>query len=148
MVAKDAILPLQTALHALLVADPGLIAIIGTRVHDEVPQNQVFPYIIIGEFDSTEWRTMGDNIAGSRHGEEIILTIHIWSTKQGFKEAHEIHEELHRLLTDKDDSGLTIAGFDLNFIMYASTDTIKEVLKGGRVARHVIARWRVKLQQT
>lgn len=143
MVVKDAILPLQTAIWVLLNGDTPLTDL--APIFDEVPQNLVFPYVRIGEFSTSEWRTMGDSTAGSRNGKEVAITIHIWSTDIGNEEALKIKNEIDRLLGDI--ITLTITGFDLNFIMTEGTDTIRETLAGGRVARHVICRYRAKVQQ-
>lgn len=97
-----AALPLQTAVRAKLLADAALMDVIH-GVHDEVPENAPFPYVVIG--DVTE---VPDD-AHDRQGLTTTITLHIWSRYRGFKEALEILVHVDRVL---DRQPLAVDGFE------------------------------------
>ncbi|MGV6872553.1 DUF3168 domain-containing protein [Pseudochelatococcus sp. B33] len=49
--------PIQTAVHALLLADTGLSAIVGTRVFDRVPSDAQLPFVY-----TSGWQMIGDEL--------------------------------------------------------------------------------------
>jgi len=49
---------LRSAIHAALVADGALLALLGgAHVYDEPPRNAAFPYVTIGEARVIDWST-------------------------------------------------------------------------------------------
>jgi hypothetical protein len=70
------------------------VSAIGYPTFDHVPQDSVFPYVVIGDDTSIPWDT-SDSL-----GSETTCTIHVWSRHRGRKEAKEImrtiYEALHR----------------------------------------------------
>ena len=73
----DHSLQLQTALVAAIEADPGLTALIASRIYDYVPQSPQYPFCRIGPMTSEPFE--GDCITGN----EIRLTIHGFTKDYG-----------------------------------------------------------------
>lgn len=72
---------LQQAIHAALIADAPLLALLGgPRVHDDVPRGTPFPYITFGQSTARDWGTSTED------GEEHLLTVHVWSRQAGRKQ--------------------------------------------------------------
>lgn len=74
-------LALQRALRAALVADGGVAALVGDRIHDAVPRTAAFPFLTLGDARSADWST------GTEAGTEHRLTLHAWSRARGKAEA-------------------------------------------------------------
>src|SRR4249920_2053529 len=109
---------LRSAIHAALVADGALLALLGgAHVYDEPPRHVAFPYVTIGEARVTDWSTGGDK------GEEHQLTLHAWSRQGGHKEAHLIAGALLQAL---DDAPLTLADHHLVNLRFSVADVRRE----------------------
>lgn len=65
----------------------------GRRVFDETPENEVFPYIVMGALISRDW---SDKFVP---GQEVHSTIHIWSQYAGKTEVLIIGDEVLQALT-------------------------------------------------
>jgi len=91
-------LALQTGLYERLVSDVQLKALVGDppRIYDHVPQGTVFPYITIGDIQTTDWSTSTEN------GEDHRIIVHSFSRYKGRKEAREIEKRIYELLHDGD----------------------------------------------
>ncbi len=64
---------LQSAVHARLIADATLTALLGgPRVYDRAPHGQAYPYVTFGQSVTRDWST------GSDRGDEHVLTLHAW----------------------------------------------------------------------
>jgi hypothetical protein len=70
-------LALQKAVHAALVADAGVGALVGDRIFDAAPRVATFPYVTLGDARATDWST------GSEDGSEHRLLLHVWSRERG-----------------------------------------------------------------
>lgn len=87
---------LQKAVFAALSADATLSGLIGAgRIHDDAPQQTVFPYLTLGQSTARDWSTATDE------GAEHVLTLHVWSRAAGKKEAHAIMRALRQALHDQ-----------------------------------------------
>ena len=76
--------PLQRALHAALLADPGVSALVGGRVFDRVPRpapGTAAPYLLIGEASAS------DRSCTAVAGEEHTLQVTAVSRAAGHGEA-------------------------------------------------------------
>lgn len=86
---------LQKTLWTELTADTALMALV-TGVFDSaaVPQNEVFPYVTIGE------ATFTDRSSHTHRGFAAEVTIHVWdqSDNRGRKKVQEIQAQIDRLL--------------------------------------------------
>lgn len=90
----------QGALVAALKAAP---AIAGGRIHDNVPESPVFPYLSIGsEQVIDDGNSCGD-------GWEVFSDVHVWSRAVGYVEA----KQIMATAVDKIMAITTIGGFSL-----------------------------------
>jgi hypothetical protein len=122
---------LRAAIHDALVADGGLLAVLGgARVYDEVPQDAVFPYVTLGD------ARIADASTATEAGLEHRLTLHAWSRQGGHRQAHEIAGALLQAL---DDAPLALDGHDLVDLRFALADIRREA--DGRTY-HALLRFR------
>lgn len=89
-------LPLQEAVYAALSADTVLMSII-SAVYDEVPGDDepTFPYVTIGQDTAVPFDTKTST------GEEITLSLHVWSRYRGRTEVKQIQGHLKRILHEQ-----------------------------------------------
>jgi Protein of unknown function (DUF3168) len=107
-------------------------------VYDSVPEGRSYPYVEIGEIEETLSNVFGKN------GRALIVSIHIFSDQDGYKEAELILEQLNILL---DDTLLpNPAGWRTNQSEYAIGTAQKEF--DTVEIRHVIARYHIDVTQT
>lgn len=86
---------LQKAAYQALKADSALTALLGSAwLHDDVPQNTAFPYVVLEQMRLNDWST------GTELGSEHILMLHIWSRYDGKREALEIADAIRSALDD------------------------------------------------
>lgn len=91
----DAGFALQQALHARLVSQAPIVALLGgPRVYDDVPQRAEFPYVTFGQSVERDWSTGGDD------SREHMVTLHVWSRAYGRKETQAILEAARASLHD------------------------------------------------
>jgi Protein of unknown function (DUF3168) len=122
---------LRTAVHDALLADAGLVAVLGgPKVYDEPPRAAAFPYVTLGE------TRIADLSAGSEPSQEHQLTLHAWSRQGGHREAHLITGALLQAL---DDAPLTLAGHHLVNFRFAVADVRRE---GDGRTYHALVRFR------
>ncbi|MGG3624397.1 DUF3168 domain-containing protein [Bacillus gobiensis] len=81
---KTALFELQKALFQRFTNDTALSSKVDGRIYDAVPENTPYPYVSIGEPTNNPFDTK------SSLGENIILSVHCWSSYNGKKEAYEI----------------------------------------------------------
>jgi hypothetical protein len=77
------ILNVQDAIFQRLTDDPGLSSVVN-GIFDKVPENENFPYVVLGRCYGTPYRTK------TTDGERIELTLDIWSGDNGKKETIDI----------------------------------------------------------
>jgi hypothetical protein len=77
-------LALQKAMRAALLAHAPLTAIIGTKLFDAAPQGTAPPYVVFERIETRDWSTK------DQRGFEHMVTIHVWSKREGKREAYEI----------------------------------------------------------
>jgi hypothetical protein len=95
---------LQKAVHTALTGDAGVIALVGSKVFDDVEKDyEDFPYITIGEDVLTEFDTDG------QQGQVATVTVHTWSRYKGRKEAKQIQSAIYDVLHH---GSLSITGFN------------------------------------
>ncbi len=129
-----ALLEIQKAVYAKLTGDATLMSKI-TGVFDAVPQNQAFPYIVIGDGTEITWDHMG-----GKRGYEVTMTLHIWSRYNGYAEALGILAELNRLL---DRAVLVVAGFATVQCAYEWSMPSRDP---DGITRHLPARYRLLVE--
>jgi hypothetical protein len=122
---------LRGAVHDALVADAGLVSLLGgPKVYDEPPRAAAFPYVTLGETRIADYST------GTEAGEEHQLTLHAWSRQGGQREAHLIAGALLQVL---DDAPLTLADHHLVNFRFSIADVRREA--DGRTY-HALVRFR------
>ncbi len=126
----DAQWPLQGAIHAALVADVTLDGLISGRVYDHVPQDSVYPYLVIGDATARDFDTKTED------GMEHTLTVHSWSRYRGLSEAKAIMAATADVL---DGQGLTVTGHALTLIRFEFSATF---LEPDGLTRHGVQRFR------
>lgn len=108
---------LQMAIHALLTGDINLTEMLGgPHVYDEAPARLKLPLVILGPVTTLDWGS-SDSV-----GDEIEITIEIWSSKRGKVEAMNIAARIRELLEtmtfDGSDHRLVLIHFVSNDISY------------------------------
>jgi hypothetical protein len=84
---------LQKVVYAALAADATLTTLLGgAAIHDAVPQNAAFPYVVIDQTQIRDWST------GTEPGAEHMLMLHVWSRHAGKREAYEIADAIRAAL--------------------------------------------------
>lgn len=121
----DPSLALQGVINTRLRSQVSAVA---SRVFDEVPQDVVFPYIEIGEFQTV------DDGAQCHDGVEVYATLHVWSRASGQVEVKTIAGAVRGALHEVDlDLGaawqfLEIAHQDSRYLKDPDTKTRHAVL--------------------
>jgi hypothetical protein len=111
----NALFALKKAIHARLVGDAALIALLGgPNVHEEPPRGAEPPYLVFGEARVRDWSTVSDR------GHEHALTIDCFSKQPGVLETLALAERVEDLLQDAALAldghrlvNLTVIGIDL-----------------------------------
>ncbi|WP_158266756.1 DUF3168 domain-containing protein [Alsobacter soli] len=117
------ILALRTALRALLVADPALVALLGgERVYDEPPRGAEPPYVTFGEASARDWST-----GGCQHALALVA----WSRQGGDAEVLAVLDRIAALCADPP---LALAGNRLVLLRVASQETARPDKAGLRRA--------------
>lgn len=116
---------LQEAIYTKLSSD------LTESVYDEVPQDAVKPYVVVGDDTFNEWGT------GSTNGFDTTITIHSWSAYEGRKEVKELQENIYLSLHRKN---LSIVGYNVVDIFQEFSETI---LDPDGITRHGVQRFRV-----
>jgi hypothetical protein len=110
-------LALQKAVVAALVADAAVGALIGDRIYDAQPRDAIFPYLTIGQVNTTDWST------GTEDGGEHQLTLHAWSRERGKRECYAIGEAVEAALHD---AALTLDGHALVNLRFEFAETRRD----------------------
>ncbi|MEQ1615185.1 MAG: DUF3168 domain-containing protein [Hyphomicrobiaceae bacterium] len=109
---------LQKALHAQLITDAALNAVLGApRIYDDVPRQPTFPYVTYGGSTVRDWST------GTDDGHEHAITLHAWSRGAGRKPTHELLGALEAAL---DQQPLALDGHRLISIRHEFSDVRRE----------------------
>ena len=129
---------LQKSAYTTLRADSALQAFIGNpaRVHDHVPQDSAFPYVVIGEATAREFDGKTED------GMEQTVTLHTWSRDRGLKETKEI---MAAVVDALDQVALTVTGHTLVLLRFEFSDTF---LDPDGLTRHGVQRFRAVTQKT
>jgi hypothetical protein len=105
---------LQKAAYQALKADAALTTLLGSEwLHDDVPQQASFPYVVLEQMRVNDWST------GTERGSEHILMLHVWSRYDGKREACEIADAIREAL---DDAELTLDDNRLINLMHQYSD--------------------------
>ena len=123
----------QFALQQTIFSTLNVSAITSTLscgVYDDVPQDASYPYIAIGEENTTEYDTK------DLDGGEQAINIEVWSQYKGSKETKQIMDKIHDLLHN---SNLTVTGFNLINLRFEFSDIMRDP---DGITRHGVMRFR------
>jgi hypothetical protein len=134
--APEAMLPIQRALYGRLTGDTELMSTV-TGVFDYVPEDDVYPFVVIGE--ATE---IPDNRHGG-YGRQTVVTLHVWTRYRGHSKGLAIAAQITALL---DHQPLTITGLDHIVTRFEFSQTLTDPEPPGDI-RHVVLRYRVVTEQ-
>ncbi|MFK4797787.1 DUF3168 domain-containing protein [Streptomyces sp. MPA0124] len=136
MTAPAPMLPAQTAVYARLTGDATLAGMV-SGVYDYVPEDVAYPFVVIGE--ATE---VPDNRHGG-FGRETVITLHVWSRYQGYRQALRIGAQVTALL---DHQPLTLPGLVWIATRFEFSQTLTDPEPPGDI-RHLVLRYRVVTEQ-
>ncbi|UDQ87348.1 DUF3168 domain-containing protein [Xanthobacter autotrophicus] len=124
-------LALRAAIHAALVTDAALAALLGApRIHDVPPGDADFPFVTLGEAVVADWST------ATEAGTEQALTLHVFSRSGGRAEAFAIAARLQAVLHD---AALALEGHRLANLRATTAEVRRE--SDGRTF-HALVRFR------
>ncbi len=127
-------LAVQAAIKIKLEANTTLMSAI-KGVYDNVPQNEEFPYVVIGDDVATSW---SDN---NQNGWNILTAIHTWSRHLGRKETKQIQQLIFDSLNRQ---VLNVAGYKFVDCQYVDEDSFPDK---DEKTRHGIMHFRVLIHQ-
>lgn len=134
-----AALNLGTAIYTRITGDSPIMARLTGGFHEDVPENEVYPYLLLDDFNSTPWRTL------SRPGEDVIVTFRVFSEYEGSKETQQIVDDLQRLFGDV--TGISVTGWLFAASWFESFGPVtREERSNYVVIRNTPVRYRMKLQ--
>jgi hypothetical protein len=121
----------QKALYTALSADSAFMNKIGSRLYDEPPTNETFPYVTIGYMIENKYNRFNNE------GYEISARLDIYtkSGRLGYKPAKEILVEMNRILNLK---RFNLTGFNMIQCYYETSDTERDEDKRILSARYTI----------
>lgn len=109
-------LALRKAVIAALLADSGVAALVGTRVHDEPPQGVVFPYCRFGNADQTALRM------DCHTDDDVAFSIECHARPEGADQSTHPRVQAERLAhavrVALDQAALEIEGYSLDWLDY------------------------------
>lgn len=107
----------QKAIYTALSNDSTFMNKIGSRLYDEPPTNETFPFVTIGDMIESKYNRHNNK------GFEITATINVYTKagRLGFKPAKEILVEMNRILNQK---RFSMSGFNMIqcYFDYANND--------------------------
>lgn len=107
-------LELQGAIIARLKEFPGLAALVGNRIYDQVPADRAFPYVSWGPE-----QVLAQN-ADCITGFEVFVQLDAWSREVGLPEVKAVAEQVRLALLDDE---LMLAGNALVSLEHTQTRT-------------------------
>ncbi len=113
---SSAAFELQKSIYTTLTGDGTLMGMI-SGVFDNVPDNQAFPYIAIGDDTLGDWSTF------ARLGQQATLTLHVYAQAEGKKVVKDILSRMDTLLNR---ANFAISGFALIGIVREFEETLVE----------------------
>ena len=123
--SASATFALRKAIHARLVADAALLALLGgARVYDEAPRGTEPPYVTFGDARTRDWSTASDQ------GAEHFVVLEVWTQHRGAGAALTIAARIEKLLHD---ATLTLEDHRLINLRFEQIESRRE--NQGRFAR-------------
>ncbi|RXF75454.1 DUF3168 domain-containing protein [Hansschlegelia zhihuaiae] len=121
-------LALRAAIHARLVADGPLLALLGgPRVYDEPPRGAAPPYVVLAECRSAD--VSGDETPAEEHR----VALEIWSREGGLSQALKVSDRVARVI---DGAALALDGSRLASLAWTGAEAARET--DGKLRRAVV----------
>lgn len=102
-------------------------------IYDAVPDDEVFPYVVLGDETATDWSGKADA------GLDVAQLIQVFSRADGFREAKEIGERVAGALTA---GTLLVDGQRVLDVALDGTETFRD-----QEDRRLVLRFRIRLQE-
>lgn len=118
----------QVAIHDALVTALGTVPVL-----DHVPQGTAMPYVVVGEMSMIPFDTC------STTGDELMVTIHTWSSYRGRKETRDLQATIYGALHRSSLDGL--AG-----LIDCEIDMAQDFLDPDGLTRHGVQRVRIQIE--
>ena len=121
----------QKALYNALSTDATFMTKIGSRLYDEAPTNESFPYVTLGNSFENRYNKL------TNKGFEIIARLDIYTKtgRLGFKPAKEIMVEMNRVLNQK---RFALTGFNMIQCYFDTSATERDEDKRIITARYIV----------
>ncbi len=132
---------IQTAIYAVLSADSTLLSLATGGIHNDVPDGQVYPHVLISKASETPWHTMGGASTGI--GWKNIIRTHTYSRYAGDLEGLNIHERIVALLNYQT---LTVTGYGTVIVEYESGRVMVEDIDKVET-RHIVGEFCVRVHE-
>lgn len=132
---------IQTAIYGVLSADTTLLALATGGIHNDVPDGEEYPHVLISKATETAWHTQGGGDVGI--GWKNIIRIHVYSRYQGDLEALEIHDRIVALLNYQP---LSVSGYATVMVEYEQMRVMVEDIKKLET-RHLVEDFCVRVHQ-
>jgi hypothetical protein len=130
---------MQAGIRAVLLADAGLVALVGQRVYDEPPEDVPFPYVHIGESTS-----IPDGTHDSP-GYQVAATLHSWAKARSMRPVNEIGARLVAALNLQEAAvDAAVTGLTVWRVWHEFAQTLRDP---DRTIRHRIDRFRFFVHQ-
>jgi hypothetical protein len=141
MASASAIGAVQVATYAVLSTDAALLALAPGGVHNDIPDGEVYPHVLISRPTEKAWNTFGGPNTG--FGRQVLLRTHIYSRYKGDSEACDI---LNRIVELLDFQPMTVAGFGAAMVEYEGARILVEAIDKIET-RHAVPEFRVWVNQ-
>lgn len=109
----------QKAIYTALSTDSAFMTKIGSRLYDEPPTNETFPYVTIGNMNENRY----NRIANKGFQISARMDIYTKSGRLGFKPAKEILVEMDRVLNHK---VFNFTGYKMIQCFFESSNTARD----------------------
>lgn len=96
MTAVDSHYALQLAVKTVLAGNAELVAIVGTRIYDDIPESAQFPYVTLG--DGHKLATPADLYRGA----DNKFNVHVWGRRRESSETKQLGAIVEELLDGND----------------------------------------------
>jgi uncharacterized protein DUF3168 len=133
---SDPSLELQAAIVGVLKSDPGVQAVVGSRIYGEVPPNPVFPYISLGDNQVLPDNPQADCIDGM----EVFWQIDGWARDPTFPTDKQISKAVVAALDEFD---LQVAGY---LVVACQLNTVNYLRDPDGITRHAAISFRFLMQ--
>ena len=147
----SAIRTVQTAFYTRLAGDATLAglsmsygssgSLTTVTVHNQIPEGQAYPQVLISRATETPWHRFGGPMTGL--GWKAIIRTHVYSRYKGDSEALRIHE---RVLTLLNFQPLLVSDFASAIVELEQTRVLVEDIEKIET-RHLVGEWCIWVQQ-